>query len=148
MSLAALLLPSALAAAAATAKDIDASKVQRLELPDTLVGPGERRVRRPRRRVVRQRRRRPHRSVGGNGNGSGFGWTTYTYSPSYTNNNCAAPSKLPPVATESSCGRPLGQRVRLMPAWEAREETCCPLTSGAYLSIIHISINVHLSAPA
>jgi sugar lactone lactonase YvrE len=42
--------------------------------------------------------------------GEGAGWSTFTYSPSYTKNNCDAPSELPPVATESSCGRPLGLR--------------------------------------
>ncbi|CAD6336382.1 unnamed protein product [Miscanthus lutarioriparius] len=106
-----LLLPSA-AAATATAKAIDASKVQRLELPDSLVGPES--------VAFDGRGAGPYVSVadgrvlrwGGNGNGSGSGsgWTTYTYSPSYSKNNCATPSELPPVATESSCGRPLGLR--------------------------------------
>ncbi|KAF8669897.1 hypothetical protein HU200_051077 [Digitaria exilis] len=42
--------------------------------------------------------------------GDGAGWTTFAYSPSYTKNNCDAQSELPAVATESSCGRPLGLR--------------------------------------
>ena len=103
-----LLLPSA--AAAAVAKAIDASKVQRLELPDSLVGPES--------VAFDGRGAGPYVSVadgrvlrwGGSGNGSGSGWTTYTYSPSYAKNGCAAPSEIPPVATESSCGRPLGLR--------------------------------------
>ncbi|KAJ1260111.1 hypothetical protein BS78_10G207100 [Paspalum vaginatum] len=96
-----LLLP---AAAAAVAKAIDASNSQRLGLPDSLVGP---------------------ESVAFDSHGAGpyvsisdgrilkYGaddWTTFTYSPSYTKNNCDAPSELPSVATEISCGRPLGLR--------------------------------------
>jgi sugar lactone lactonase YvrE len=42
--------------------------------------------------------------------GKDVGFTTFAYSPSYIKNNCDAPSELPSVATESSCGRPLGLR--------------------------------------
>ncbi|WVZ79500.1 hypothetical protein U9M48_027072 [Paspalum notatum var. saurae] len=106
ITLAVLLLPSA--AFAAVAKAIEASKIQRLDLPESLVGP---------------------ESVAFDGGGAGpyvsvadgrvlrwdggAGWTTYAYSPSYAANNCAAAgasSELPPAATESSCGRPLGLR--------------------------------------
>ncbi|RLM60852.1 protein STRICTOSIDINE SYNTHASE-LIKE 10-like [Panicum miliaceum] len=97
-----LLLPSA-----AVAKAIDASKTQRLELPDGLVGPES---------VAFDRRGAgPYVSIsdgrvlkyGGEG---GAGWATFAYSPSYTKNGCDAQSELPAVATESSCGRPLGLR--------------------------------------
>ncbi|CAL5042057.1 unnamed protein product [Urochloa decumbens] len=103
-----LLVPSPAAAAAAAAKAIDASKMRRLELPDSLVGPesvafdahgGGPYVSAADGRVLRW----------GGGDGAA-GWTTYTYSPSYARNGCAVPSKLPPAATESLCGRPLGLR--------------------------------------
>ncbi|PUZ59779.1 hypothetical protein GQ55_4G070000 [Panicum hallii var. hallii] len=72
---------------------IDASKTQRLELPDTLaIGPES--------VAFDGHRVKPY----------GAGWTTFAYSPSYTKNNCDAFSDLPPVATESSCGRPLSLR--------------------------------------
>ncbi|XP_062230141.1 protein STRICTOSIDINE SYNTHASE-LIKE 10-like [Phragmites australis] len=93
-------------AAAGVTKAIDASRTQRLNLPGSLVGP---------------------ESVAFDGHGAGpyvsvsdgrvlrwggesAGWRTFGYSPSYIKNNCSAPSELPPVATESSCGRPLGLR--------------------------------------
>ncbi|KAG2613224.1 protein STRICTOSIDINE SYNTHASE-LIKE 10-like [Panicum virgatum] len=100
-----LLLPSA--AAAATAKAIDASKPQRLELPDTLaIGPES--------VAFDGHGAGPYVSVSDGRilkyGGEGAGWTTFAYSPSYTKNNCDAFSDLPPVATESSCGRPLGLR--------------------------------------
>ncbi|KAJ1260106.1 hypothetical protein BS78_10G206800 [Paspalum vaginatum] len=99
-----LLLPAA--GAAPVKSNIDASRSQRLKLPDSLVGP---------------------ESVAFDGSGTGpyvnisdgrvlkYGgeatsWTTFAYSPSYAKNNCEAPSELPAVSTESSCGRPLGLR--------------------------------------
>ncbi|RLM61409.1 protein STRICTOSIDINE SYNTHASE-LIKE 10-like [Panicum miliaceum] len=102
-SLPLLLLPSS----AVAAKAVDASKTKRLELPDGLVGPES---------VAFDRRGAgPYVSIsdgrvlkyGGEG---GAGWTTFAYSPSYTKNGCDAQSELPAVATESSCGRPLGLR--------------------------------------
>ena len=100
-----LLLPSA--AAAATAKAIDASKPQRLELPDTLaIGPGS--------VAFDGHGAGPYVSVSDGRilkyGGEGAGWKTFAYSPSYTKNKCDDFSDLPPVATESSCGRPLGLR--------------------------------------
>ncbi|KAJ1260138.1 hypothetical protein BS78_10G209400 [Paspalum vaginatum] len=99
-----LLLP---AAAAAVAKAIDASNSLRLGLPDSLVGPES--------VAFDSHGAGPYVSIsdgrilkyGGKGADD---WTTFTYSPSYTKNNCDAPSELPSVATESSCGRPLGLR--------------------------------------
>ena len=100
-----LLLPSA--AAAATAKAIDASKPQRLELPDTLASG-------PESVAFDGHGAGPYVSVSDGRilkyGGEGAGWATFAYSPSYTKNNCDAFSDLPPVATESSCGRPLGLR--------------------------------------
>ncbi|KAF8687166.1 hypothetical protein HU200_042830 [Digitaria exilis] len=102
-----LLLPSAAAAAAAVARAIDASKDQRLQLPDTLaVGPES--------VAFDGHGGGPYVSVS-DGRvlkyaGEGAGWTTFAYSPSYTKNSCDAQSELPPVAKESSCGRPLGLR--------------------------------------
>ncbi|PUZ37813.1 hypothetical protein GQ55_9G149400 [Panicum hallii var. hallii] len=99
-----LLLPSA--AAAAVARAIDASKTQRLELPDVLVGPES--------VAFDARGGGPYVSISDvrvlKYGGEGAGWTTFAYSPSYTKNGCDAFSELPPVATESSCGRPLGLR--------------------------------------
>ncbi|KAL6603752.1 hypothetical protein ACP70R_044113 [Stipagrostis hirtigluma subsp. patula] len=101
-----LFLPCATAARDLRTKPIDGSKAQRLELPESLFGP---------------------ESVAFDGHGGGpyvgvsdgrvlrwdgTGWKTFAYSPSYRKNNCAAMSnsELPSVATESSCGRPLGLR--------------------------------------
>ncbi|PAN05121.1 hypothetical protein PAHAL_1G116300 [Panicum hallii] len=99
-----LLLPSA--AVAAVAKAIDASNTQRLELPDVLVGPES--------VAFDARGGGPYVSISDGRvlryGGEGVGWTTFAYSPSYTKNGCDAFSELPPVATESSCGRPLGLR--------------------------------------
>ncbi|KAF8658536.1 hypothetical protein HU200_058993 [Digitaria exilis] len=100
-----LLLPSA--AAAAVARAIDASKDQRLQLPDTLaVGPES--------VAFDGHGGGPYVSVSDGRvlkyGGEGAGWTTFAYSPSYTKNSCDAQSELPPVAKESSCGRPLGLR--------------------------------------
>ncbi|KAF8687695.1 hypothetical protein HU200_042619 [Digitaria exilis] len=114
LALLAVLLPiPSTATAAAVAKAIDLSKMmsQRLELPESLVGP---------------------ESVAFDGHGGGpyasvadgrvlrwdvanASWTTYAYSPSYTENVCASPatSELPPVVRESLCGRPLGLRFHL-----------------------------------
>ncbi|CAL5054209.1 unnamed protein product [Urochloa decumbens] len=98
-----LLLPSA-----AVAKAIDATNTQNMEHPDGLVGPES--------VAFNQHGAGPYVSVsdgrvlkyGGEGNG----WTTFSYSPSYSKNDCGAPSisELPQVARESSCGRPLGLR--------------------------------------
>ncbi|KAG2607551.1 hypothetical protein PVAP13_4NG257200 [Panicum virgatum] len=86
-----LLLPSA--TTATVAKAIDTSNPQRLELPDTLaIGP---------------------ESVAFDAHGAGPYVSVSDgriLNPSYTKNNCDAFSDLPPVATESSCGRPLGLR--------------------------------------
>ena len=99
-----LLVPST--AATGAAKAIDASRSQRLELPESLVGPesvafdghgGGPYVSVADGRVLRW-------------GGAGAGWATYAYNPSYAENGCGAPSELPPVARESSCGRPLGLR--------------------------------------
>ncbi|RCV30176.1 hypothetical protein SEVIR_6G071900v4 [Setaria viridis] len=96
-----LLLPSA-----AMGKAIDATKTQRLDLPDGLIGPES---------VAFDRRGAgPYVSIS-DGRilkyaGKSVGFTTFAYSPSYIKNNCDAPSELPSVATESSCGRPLGLR--------------------------------------
>ncbi|KAK8450657.1 hypothetical protein SEVIR_6G069100v4 [Setaria viridis] len=97
-----LLLPSA-----AVAKAIDATNTQRLELPDGLIGPES---------VAFDRRGDgPYVSVS-DGRilkyaGKSVGFATFAYSPSYIKNGCDAPSsELPAVATESSCGRPLGLR--------------------------------------
>ncbi|CAN6208221.1 unnamed protein product [Urochloa humidicola] len=96
-------------AAAAAAKAIDASKTQRLELPDALVGPES--------VAFDAHGAGPYVSVSDGrvlkygGEGEGAGWETFAYSPSYSKNGCdGAFSELPPVATESSCGRPLGLR--------------------------------------
>ncbi|CAN6163547.1 unnamed protein product [Urochloa humidicola] len=98
-----LLVPST--AAAAAAKVIDASKMQHLKLPDSLVGPES--------VAFDPHGGGPHVSVA-DGRvlrwSAGGGWTTYTYSPSYAKNGCAVPSKIPPAVTESLCGRPLGLR--------------------------------------
>ncbi|KAF8660131.1 hypothetical protein HU200_057689 [Digitaria exilis] len=100
-----LLLPST-ATAAAVAKTIDASKIQRLVLPDVLVGPES--------VAFDAHGAGPYASISDGRvlkyGGEGVGWTTFAYSPSYTKNNCDAVSELPPTATESSCGRPLGLR--------------------------------------
>ncbi|XP_066379087.1 protein STRICTOSIDINE SYNTHASE-LIKE 10-like [Miscanthus floridulus] len=99
-----LLLPCT--AVAAVAKAIDASNSQRLDLPDALVGPES--------VAFDGHGAGPYVSISDGRilkyGGEGAGWSTFTYSPSYTKNNCDAPSELPPVATESSCGRPLGLR--------------------------------------
>ncbi|KAK8450646.1 hypothetical protein SEVIR_6G068500v4 [Setaria viridis] len=85
---------------------IDATKTQRLDLPDGLIGPES---------VAFDRRGAgPYVSIS-DGRilkyaGKSVGFTTFAYSPSYIKNNCDAPSELPSVATESSCGRPLGLR--------------------------------------
>ncbi|CAN6194527.1 unnamed protein product [Urochloa humidicola] len=102
-----LVLPSTTAgAAAAAAKAIDASKMQHLKLPDSLVGPES--------VAFDPHGGGPYVSVADGRvlrwGGTGVGWTTYTYSPSYAKNGCAVPSKVPPAATESLCGRPLGLR--------------------------------------
>ncbi|KAG2613235.1 protein STRICTOSIDINE SYNTHASE-LIKE 10-like [Panicum virgatum] len=102
--LAAVLL---LLAPAAASKAIDASNPQRLELPDTLaIGPES--------VAFDGHGAGPYVSVSDGRilkyGGEGAGWRTFAYSPSYTKNNCDAFSDLPPVATESSCGRPLGLR--------------------------------------
>ncbi|CAN6201184.1 unnamed protein product [Urochloa humidicola] len=98
---------TAAAAAAAPAKAIDASKMRRLELPDSLVGPES--------VAFDPHGGGPYVSVADGRvlRWSGGGWTTYTYSPTYARNGCAVPSKLPPAATESLCGRPLGLRFHL-----------------------------------
>ncbi|KAJ1259794.1 hypothetical protein BS78_10G183400 [Paspalum vaginatum] len=103
-----LLLPTT--SAAAVAKAIDATEIQRLELPESLVGPES--------VAFDGSGAGPYVSVADGrvlrwgGAGAGAGWTTYAYSPSYAKNNCGAAtsSELPPAATESSCGRPLGLR--------------------------------------
>ncbi|CAO2183999.1 unnamed protein product [Urochloa humidicola] len=103
--LAVILLVPSTAAATTTARVIDRSKAQRLELPDTLVGP---------------------ESVAFDVQGGGpyvgvsdgrvlkydgkSGWTTFTYSPSYIKNKCDEVFDLASVARESWCGRPLGLR--------------------------------------
>ncbi|XP_039841862.1 protein STRICTOSIDINE SYNTHASE-LIKE 10-like [Panicum virgatum] len=100
-----LLVPST--TAAESAKAIDASRSQRLELPDSLVGPDG-----PESVAIDAHGGGPYVSVADGRvlrwGGAGAGWATYAYSPSYAENGCAAPSELPPVARESSCGRPLG----------------------------------------
>ncbi|KAF8721293.1 hypothetical protein HU200_023222 [Digitaria exilis] len=102
--LAVLLLPTTVAAA--IAKAIDASTIQRLELPDVLVGPES--------VAFDAHGAGPYVSISDGRvlkyGGEGVGWTTFACSPSYTKNMCDAFSELPPVATESSCGRPLGLR--------------------------------------
>ncbi|XP_062229400.1 protein STRICTOSIDINE SYNTHASE-LIKE 10-like [Phragmites australis] len=99
-----LLLPSN--AAAAVTKAIDASRRERLELPESLVGPES--------VAFDGHDAGPYVSVSDGRvlrwGGEGAGWKTFAYSPSYIKNDCAAQSELPPVATESSCGRPLGLR--------------------------------------
>ncbi|OEL20835.1 Protein STRICTOSIDINE SYNTHASE-LIKE 10 [Dichanthelium oligosanthes] len=99
-----LLLPCA--ATAAVAKAIDASKNQRLELPDAVVGPES--------VAFDGHGAGPYVSVSDGRilryGGEGTGWKTFSYSPSYTKNDCGAFSELPSVAKESSCGRPLGLR--------------------------------------
>ncbi|KAL6603043.1 hypothetical protein ACP70R_043404 [Stipagrostis hirtigluma subsp. patula] len=101
-----LFLPCTTAARHLKTKPIDATNTQHLELPQGLFGP---------------------ESVAFDGHGAGpyvsvsdgtvlkWGgedarWKTFAYSPSYVKNNCNATSELPDVATESSCGRPLGLR--------------------------------------
>ncbi|OEL18620.1 Protein STRICTOSIDINE SYNTHASE-LIKE 10 [Dichanthelium oligosanthes] len=105
-SLAVLLLVPSTAAAAAVAKAVDASKIQRLELPGSLIGPES--------VAFDGHGAGPYVSVADGRvlrwGGKGAGWTTYTYSPSYVKNDCAEPSEVPPVAKESSCGRPPGLR--------------------------------------
>jgi sugar lactone lactonase YvrE len=96
-----LLLPSA-----AVAKTIDATNTQHLDLPDGLIGPES--------VAFNRRGAGPYVSIS-DGRilkyaGKDVGFTTFAYSPSYIKNNCDAPSELPSVATESSCGRPLGLR--------------------------------------
>uniref|UniRef100_K3XPH7 Strictosidine synthase conserved region domain-containing protein n=1 Tax=Setaria italica TaxID=4555 RepID=K3XPH7_SETIT len=99
-----LLLPSA--ALAAVAKAIDASKTQRLQLPDDLIGPES--------VAFDAHGSGPYVSISDGRvlkyDGEGAGWKTFAYSPSYTKNKCDEFSELPAVATESSCGRPLGLR--------------------------------------
>ncbi|KAG2607070.1 hypothetical protein PVAP13_4NG187400 [Panicum virgatum] len=101
-----LLLVRSTAAAGAAKAAIDASKSQRLELPDSLVGPES--------VAFDGHGGGPYVSVADDRvlrwGGAGAGWATYAYSPSYAENGCGAPSELPPVARESSCGRPLGLR--------------------------------------
>ncbi|PUZ60045.1 hypothetical protein GQ55_4G091900 [Panicum hallii var. hallii] len=101
-----LLAPSTAAGAVMPAKAIDASKSQRLELPESLVGPES--------VAFDGHGAGPYVSVADGRvlrwGGGGSGWATYAYSPSYAENGCAAPSELPPVARESACGRPLGLR--------------------------------------
>nr|CAB3482082.1 unnamed protein product [Digitaria exilis] len=97
-----LLVPSA-----AVAKAIDASKTQHMDLPDGLIGPES--------VAFDVHGGGPYVSISDGrvlkyAAGEGAGWTTFAYSPSYTKNNCDAQSELPAVATESSCGRPLGLR--------------------------------------
>ncbi|CAL5078769.1 unnamed protein product [Urochloa decumbens] len=104
--LAVLLLVPASAAAAAAATAIDGSKIQRLDLPDGLVGPES--------VAFDAHGAGPYVGVSNglvlkydDGNG---GWTTFAYSPSYTKNKCDDFSEVSSVARESSCGRPLGLR--------------------------------------
>jgi hypothetical protein len=93
-----LLLPCT--AVAAVAKAIDASNNQRLDLPDALVGPES--------VAFDSHGAGPYISISDGRilkyGGEGAGWSTFTYSPSYTKNNCDAPSELPPVA---SCYSPV-----------------------------------------
>ncbi|OEL35995.1 Protein STRICTOSIDINE SYNTHASE-LIKE 10 [Dichanthelium oligosanthes] len=99
-----LLLP--FATAAAVAKTIDASRSQHLDLPDVLVGPES--------VAFDAHGGGPYVSISDGRvlkyGGEADGWATFAYSPSYAKNGCDAFSELPPVATESSCGRPLGLR--------------------------------------
>ncbi|WVZ79218.1 hypothetical protein U9M48_026824 [Paspalum notatum var. saurae] len=99
-----LLLPAA--GAASVASTIDGSRSQRLELPDSLVGPES--------VAFDASGAGPYVSISDGRvlkyGGEAAGWTTFAYSPSYAKNNCDATSEFPAVATESSCGRPLGLR--------------------------------------
>jgi hypothetical protein len=99
-----LLLPSA--AMAAVAKAIDGSNAQRLQLPDDLVGPES--------VAFDAHGAGPYVSISDGRvlkyGGEGAGWKTFAFSPSYTKNRCDDFTELPAVATESSCGRPLGLR--------------------------------------
>ncbi|KAK3130906.1 hypothetical protein QOZ80_6BG0499510 [Eleusine coracana subsp. coracana] len=102
-----LLAPSTAAARvgpSSSNKPIDASRAQRLQLPNLVSGPES--------IAFDAHGKGPYVSVSDGRvlRWEDDGWKTFAYGPGYVENNCAASSELPSVARESLCGRPLGLR--------------------------------------